>query len=110
MTAVITLFFALLMAAYAAPPDRFAPSHRLMGVGVSRDDMTDDLVDTRADLMIQSQTFGIMREARALQGAKRITRDPKLQMLFKASAASSRMPANVLEEIAYLESWGDAKA
>jgi hypothetical protein len=110
MTAAIVLLFVLLMAAYAAPPDRFAPAHRLMGVGVSRDDMTDDLVDTRADLMIQSQTFGIMREALALQGARRVTRDTKLQALFKSAAASSGMPANVLEAIAYLESWGDAKA
>jgi len=104
------LFLILLLAANAATPDRFAPAHRLEGVGVSRDDLTDELVDKRADLMIQSQTFSIMREAQALQGAKRVTRDPKLQTLFKSAAASSGMPATVLEAIAYLESWGEAKA
>src|SRR5215467_10683501 len=110
MTAVVMLFLMLLLAANAATPDRFAPAHRLEGVGVSRDDLTDELVDKRADLMIQSQTFSIMREAQALQGAKRVTRDPKLQTLFKSAAASSGMPATVLEAIAYLERWGEAKA
>src|SRR5215470_6765389 len=110
MTAVVMLFLILLLAANAATPDRFAPAHRLDGVGVSRDDLTDELVDKRADLMIQSQTFSIMREAQSLQGAKRVTRDPKLQALFKSAAASSGMPATILEAIAYLESWGEAKA
>jgi len=59
--------------------------------------------------MIQSQTFGIMREAQVLAGAKRIT-SPKLQSLFKSAAASSGMPATVIESIAFLESWGDANA
>src|SRR5437762_11058003 len=95
--------------AWAPAPDRFAPAHRLMGIGVNRDDMSEDLVQTRADLMIQSQTFSIMREAQALAGAKRIT-SPALQTLFKSAAASSGMPASVIEAIAYLESWGDAKA
>jgi Transglycosylase SLT domain len=110
MTAVISLLLALLMTSYAATPDRFAPSHRVSGVGISRDDMSQDLLLTRTDLMIQSQTFTIMREAQALAGAKRVTKDPKLQALFQSAAASSGMPASILEAIAYLESWGDAKA
>jgi Transglycosylase SLT domain len=72
--------------------------------------LSDDLVDTRADLMIQAQTFAIMREREAMAGAKRITSSPVLQSLFKSAAASSGMPATMLEAIAYLESWGDARA
>src|SRR3954447_26758520 len=103
---LLTLF---MTAIHAAPPDTFSPTHRLMGIGVSRDDMSDDLLDTRTDLMIQSQTFGIMRESQALAGAKPIT-GPVLQALFKSAAASSGMPASILEAIAYLESWGDSNA
>ena len=62
MSAVCLLLLLLAPAGYAATPDRFAPSNRLSGVGASRDDMSDDLLDTRTDLMIQSQTFAIMRE------------------------------------------------
>src|SRR5215470_15172269 len=71
--------------------------------------MSDELIDARTDLMIQSQTFTIMREAQAVAGARRIT-SPKLQALFQSAARSSGMPANIIEAIAYLESWGDAKA
>src|SRR3954453_19736457 len=105
----ICLLLSFLLSANAAPPDVFSPTHRLMGIGVGRDDMSDDLLDTRTDLMIQSQTFGIMRESQVLAGAKRIT-GPKLQALFKSAAASSGMPATVIESIAFLESWGDANA
>jgi soluble lytic murein transglycosylase-like protein len=102
----------LLSLGNAATPDleRFTPSHQLSGIGVGRDDMSDDLVDTRADLMIQAQTFAIMREREALAGARRVTGSPQLQSLFKSAAASSGMPASIIEAIAYLESWGDPKA
>src|SRR5882724_6967683 len=96
MRAAYFIILAVLPIGHAASPDRFSPSHRLMGIGVSRDDMSQDLVDTRADLMIQSQTFGIMREALAVAGAKRIT-SPALQTLFKSAASSSCMPASVIE-------------
>ena len=88
MKAAYLLVIALLPPGHAAAPDRFAPTHRLMGIGIGRDDMSQDLIDTRTDLMIQSQTFSIMREAQALAGAKRIT-GPKLQSLFKTAAAAS---------------------
>jgi hypothetical protein len=81
----------------------------VLGIGIGRDDMSQDLLDARTDLMIQSQTFSIMREAEALAGAKRITA-PKLQSLFKAAAASSGIPVSIIEAIAFLESWGDPRA
>jgi len=109
MKAAYLLLLALLPMGRAAAPDRFTPSHRVLGIGVSRDDISEDLLETRADLMIQSQTFTIMREAQSLAGAKRIT-SPKLQALFRSAAAASGMPASILEAIAYLESWGDPKA
>jgi hypothetical protein len=93
----------------AGSPGYFVPSHRVAGVGVERDDLSADALQARTDLMIQSQTFGIMREQQAMAGARRIT-DSKLQSLIRAAARSSGFPAVVLEAIAYLESWGDPKA
>src|ERR1035438_9911993 len=60
--------------------------------------------------MIQAQTFYIMREAGAVPGAKRITSDPKLQPIFRLAAQRSHLPVTLIEAVAYLESWGDAKA
>jgi hypothetical protein len=59
--------------------------------------------------MIQSQTFGILREQQAVPGARRIT-SPKLQTLFQSAEKQSGVPASLIEAIAYVESWGDAKA
>ena len=81
-----------------------------MGIGVARDDISDDLLDMRTDLMIQSQTFSIMRESQALAGRQAHHRTPKLQALFRSAAAASGMPASLIEAICYLESWGDPKA
>ena len=91
-------------------PISFTPSHRVSGIGISRDDISDDLLDARTDRMIESQTFSIMREAEALPGAKRVTGNAKLQALFRSAAASSGMPASIIEAICYLESWGDPNA
>src|SRR5262249_48210340 len=93
----------------AGSPDYFIPTHRVSGIGVARDDISEDLLAARTDLMIQSQTFGIMREQQAVAGAPRITR-PKLQSLFQSAERQSGVPAKLIEAIAYLESWGDAKA
>lgn len=87
----------------------FQPAHRVSGIGVARDDISADLLEARTDLMIQSQTFTIMREPQAIPGAKRIT-DRKLQAIFKSAAAKSGLPSTLIEAIAYLESWGDPKA
>jgi Transglycosylase SLT domain len=94
----------------SSAPEFFAPAHRLSGIGVDRDDLSDDLLDARTDLMIQSQTFAIMRDPRAVTGAKRITGDAKLQAMFRAAAERSGLPASLLEAISYLESWGDPNA
>src|SRR5262245_408448 len=110
MLAVVSFFLMLLLSLQAASLEQFVPTHRVTGVGIARDDLSDNLIAARTDLMIQSQTFGIMREAQALAGAKRVTRDPRLQTIFKSAAASSGLPVELLEAIAYLESWGDARA
>ncbi len=94
----------------AASPDKFSPTHQLSGIGVSRDDLSDELLQERVDLMIQSQTFSIMREPMAVPGAKRVTTDRKLQALFQQASQRSGIPTSEIEAIAYLESWGDAKA
>src|SRR5215831_4671789 len=108
--------FALLFLLSLAPvgqagdSEYFVPQHRVSGVGIARDDLSRDLIDVRADRMVQSQTFSIMREALSVPGAKRITTDSKLQSLFRSAALRSGWPVTTLEAIAYLESWGDARA
>ncbi|PWT98406.1 MAG: hypothetical protein C5B51_29375 [Terriglobia bacterium] len=94
----------------SASSEYFTPSHTLSGIGVARDDLSDDLLDVRTDLMIQSQTFPIMRDPQAVPGAERITKNPKLQSIFRSAAEVSGLPASLVEAIAYLESWGDPKA
>ena len=101
---------ALLPLVHAGAPNTFTPTHRLSGVGISRDDISEELLDIRTERMIESQTFSIMREAEALPGAKRVTGSAKLQALFRSAAASSGMPASLIEAICYLESWGDPQA
>ena len=95
---------------HAGGPDRFTPSNRVSGIGISRDDISDELLEIRTERMIESQTFIIMREAQALPGAKRVTGSAQLQALFRSAAVASGMPASLIEAICYLESWGDPKA
>jgi hypothetical protein len=104
------LFVILLPLGQAGSPEYFTPQHRVSGIGVARDDLSDDLLAMRTDLMIQSQTFGIMRDPQAVSGARRITSDAKLQSLFRTAAERNGLPVTTLEAISYLESWGDAKA
>lgn len=108
--------FALLFCLSLAPlgradsPDFFTPEHRVSGIGVERDDIPADLLAVRTGRMIDSQTFSIMRDPQAAPGAKRITGNTKLQLLFRTAGQRSGMPATLIEAISYLESWGDPKA
>ena len=104
------LVFCLASLSQAASSGYFAPEHRLAGIGVDRDGLSDDALAARTRLMVESQTFFIMREPKAVAGAKRVTTDPKLQAVFRSAAAASGFPQDVLEAIAYLESWGDVSA
>src|SRR5205807_5200779 len=83
----------------ANPPEYFVPAHRVSGIGVSRDDLSDDLLSVRTDLMVQSQTFSILRDPLAVAGAKRIT-STKLQQVFRTAAQRSGWPASLIEAIA----------
>ena len=96
--------------AFAQAPAYFQPAHTLAGIGVTRNDLSDDTLDARTELMIQSQTFAILRDPEAVAGAKRVTRDARLQRLFRQAAASSGVPESLIEAIVYLESWGNTKA
>jgi hypothetical protein len=109
MRVAIVLLLSLVSWGQAGSPEYFFPSHRVSGVGVERDDLSADTLRARTQLMIESQTFGIMREQEAVAGAKRVT-DPKLQAIFRAAAESSGFPERTIEAIAYLESWGDSRA
>jgi len=87
----------------------FSPAHRLSGVGVSRSEITPDVLAARTGRMIESQTFAIMRDPVALAGAQRIC-SPRLQQAFQRASVETGVPASLLSAIAYLESWGDARA
>ena len=89
--------------------DYFVPSHVLPGIGASRQEITDEELALRTEALIQSQTFGIMREGQATAGAERIF-SPGLQRLFHDAERRSGFPASVLQAMTYLESWGYAKA
>ena len=110
MKIAVLLLLAVAPATLPASSEYFAPSHRVSGIGAGRDDISAELLATRAGLMVDSQTFSILRDPRAVQGAKRITTDRKLQPIFHSAAKQSGLPASLIEAIAYLESWGDARA
>lgn len=109
-TALIVLLTLVSLNGMSAADEYFTPAHRLLGIGASRDALTEDQIARRVNLMMQSQTFTIMREPLAVPAAKRITGDRKLQAIFELAAARSRVPASIIEAIAYLESWGDPRA
>lgn len=87
----------------------FEPSHRLLGIGAERAGVTDRVVALRTERMIESQTFVILRDPRAVEGAQRIF-SRRLQALFTTAERSSGVPASLLAAIAYLESWGESRA
>ena len=93
------------------PGDRgyFEPARRLIGIGVGRAELSDDIIARRAGRMIESQTFAILRDPRAVAGAQRIL-GPRLQRLFDKAASASGLPPSLIAAIAYIESWGDARA
>jgi Transglycosylase SLT domain len=87
----------------------FAPSHRLSGIGVDRRNMSDEILEARARQLIDSQTFTILRDPRALSGAQRIT-SAKLDRLFREAERRTGVPARLVSAVSYLESWGDPNA
>jgi hypothetical protein len=105
LTALLFSFTIVLLAG----SEYFTPQHRLSGIGVDRAEISPEVLDARTGRMIRSQTFTIMREPQATAGAERIT-GPKLTPVFRRAAATSSLPASLISAIAYLESWGDARA
>ena len=90
-------------------PAAFEPSHRLTALGVARNEMTDELLARRSLLMIEAQTFAILRDPRAAAGAARVL-SPKMQSIFETASQRSGLPASLITAIAFLESWGDSNA
>jgi soluble lytic murein transglycosylase-like protein len=105
----LAVALSIALPAWPTEPEYFVPAHRLPGIGVDRQELTDDALALRAEAMIQSQTFGIMREPLAAQGAERI-HGSGLERLFREAEHKSGFPASVLQAMAYLESWGVANA
>ena len=66
--AFLLAFFPLVNAAGA---DHFTPTDRVSGIGISRDDVSDELLNVRMERMIESQTFSIMRDPQALPVGQR---------------------------------------
>ncbi len=87
----------------------FIPSHRLNGIGAGRRELDDAQIATRTELMIQAQTFAILRDPRALAGAQRIM-SPRMQKLFQDAERKTGTPASLVSAVAYLESWGESSA
>jgi hypothetical protein len=87
----------------------FAPSNRLSGVGVDREKISDMVLERRKQLMIEAQTFAIMRDPEALAGAARVT-GPRLWKIFETASKQSGLPPTFIAAISYLESWGDPRA
>jgi len=106
---IAAILVLILASAGASFDERFTPEHRLSGIGVDRADMSTLVREARTQRMIDSQTFIIMREPEALEGAERIC-SPKLQKIFKSAAAQSGFPESTLEAISYLESFGKPTA
>ncbi|MGA2591633.1 MAG: transglycosylase SLT domain-containing protein [Bryobacteraceae bacterium] len=108
-SAAMAVVLGAALTAWPVEPAYFVPSHRLPGIGAGRQELTEETLARRTEAMVQSQTFSIMREPQALAGARRIWGDD-LQRLFQDAERKSGFPAAVLQAIAYLESWGNAKA
>src|SRR5579884_1037656 len=87
----------------------FTPTNRLTAIGVDRENMSQLLLEERTRLMIESQTFAILRDPQALTGAQRVT-SPRMQKIIDKAADRSGVPGTVISAIAYLESWGDPYA
>ena len=94
---------------FTTNPEVFEPSHRLSGIGIERAEISDAVLSKRTELMIESQTFGIMRDPRVLAGAQRIT-SPGLQKIFASAAKQSGLTPSLIAAEAFLESFGDPKA
>lgn len=92
-----------------AHSDCFTPAHQLTGIGVARSEITPELLNERVKLMMDSQTFSILRDPRAVMGAQRVE-NPKLAKAFAAAERQSGLPASLIKAIAYLESFGDPTA
>ncbi len=89
--------------------DAFTPTHRLSGIGIDRQNMSDELLEARVRRMTDSQTFAILRDPRALAGAQRVT-GARLDRLFRDAERDTGIPARLLSAISYVESWGEANA
>src|SRR5688500_972164 len=80
--------------------DSFTPANRLSGIGVDREKISDTVLAQRMQLMIESQTFAILRDPEALEGAQRIT-SPKLWRLFEKAGAQTGLPASFIASDSY---------
>jgi hypothetical protein len=92
MRFAVLFFLTLAPMGQAGASEHFVPEQRVSGIGVARDDISNELLEDRTDRMIQSQTFVIMREPQAVAGARRIL-SPTLQALFRSASKRSGMPA-----------------
>ncbi|MGA3026106.1 MAG: transglycosylase SLT domain-containing protein [Bryobacteraceae bacterium] len=108
---VFSLFPAALLALGipCAGADYFTPSNRLTAIGVDRNNLSDLVLNERIRLMTEAQTFAIMRDARSLAGAERMT-SPKMKKLVGDAATRSGVPASLISAIAFLESFGNPTA
>jgi hypothetical protein len=84
---------------------------RVQGIGKSRTELAalPQLLDRREREMIEAQTFAILRNPEALNGAAAVTR-PRMTALFRRAGREAGFPWKKLRAIAWLESNGNPKA
>ena len=54
MKSPYVFLLALLPLVHAGGPDHFTPTQRVSGIGISRDDVSDELLNVRIERMIES--------------------------------------------------------
>ena len=94
----------------AGAAGHFVPEHRVSGIGVARDDISERTA--RGPHGPHDSIADFRHHARAAGGGRGQAHlcSPSLQALFRSASQRSGMPAELIEAVAYLESWGDAKA
>jgi len=98
----------------APEPPYFQPQHRLPGIGADRASMDEATLALRTQHLIEAQDFGILRNSDgekddALIWARQVS-TPELQKIIEDASHTSGFPADLIEQIIFIESGGNPTA
>src|ERR1039457_4497757 len=65
MKSSVLFLLSMALLGQTTSPHHFVPARQIPGIGVARDDLSDETLAARTDLMIQTQTNGIMQVSEA---------------------------------------------